>query len=48
MIRVYFSYDRWLVVRRYGFRETLIAHRPSKREANQLAAAYRAAERSAA
>jgi hypothetical protein len=44
MIVVEFRYDRWEVIRRYGYRESLIGFRASRREALELAAIYRAEE----
>lgn len=43
-IIVRFNVDRWEVVRRNGYRETLIAFRSTKREALELAVCYRAEE----
>jgi hypothetical protein len=44
MILVEFRYDRWEVIRRYGYREDLIGFRATRQEALALAAQYEARE----
>jgi hypothetical protein len=43
-IIVYFSFDRWAIVQRYGYRESLIGFRATREEALELAARYQALE----
>ena len=40
MITIRFNLNRWEVVRKYGYRETLIGFRPTRKEAKELAQAY--------
>lgn len=42
-IIVSFRYDRWEVIRKYGFRESLIAHCTTKSAAQKIAKQYREA-----
>ena len=43
-IIVEFRYDRWEVIRKYGFHETLIAFRSTRKEAQEVAGIYRQEE----
>jgi hypothetical protein len=40
-ITVEFRYDRWEVIQRYGYRETLVGVRETREEAQELAEQYR-------